>query len=149
MERGLWLHLLCIKMNLSVYHKAIHFAILATELPNGVVNLQACLQRLCNLLRLFNALLWCANLKACFLEGNSLLRSEHVLWYLYLCIADKLLGTLCDLGIIKHPYRLAPAREDNLSCSASLLKDLSAHATALPVHFTHGILGTLSLIATS
>ena len=114
---------------------------------NCVVNLQTLLQSFKNLLRLLHALFGSTNLESCFLEGNSLLGSKNVLWYLNLGVSDKLLCSLSNLSIIKHSYRLAPAREDHFSCSASLLEYLAAHASALPVNLAHGILGTLCLVA--
>ena len=146
MQRCLRLHLLRVEINLLSVSKAVHFTVLGAELLHAVVYLQASLQRLVYLVRLLHALFRCANLEACLLKLYALSWCQHVLGYLHLCVANKLLGFLCYLCIRQHSHWLTPTGEDNLACASSLLVHLATHNATLPVHFTHGILGSLRTI---
>ena len=112
-----------------------------------IIYLQAPLQCIKYLLRLLYTLFGCTNLKACFLEGNSLLGSKYIFWNLNLSITDKLFSLLRNFSIIKYSYRLAPTRKYYLSCIASLFEHLTTHTTTLPINLTNGILGSLCLIS--
>ena len=111
-----------------------------------IVYLQASLKGFQYLVRLLYALFGCANLEACLLKLYALSWCQHVLGYLNLSVAHKLLGSLCNLCVRQHSHRLAPTGEDNLSCASSLLVHLATHNATLPVHFAHGILCSLRTI---
>ena len=146
MQRCLWLHLSRVEINLLAVSKAIHLTVLGAELLHAVVYLQASLQRLVYLVRLLHALFRCANLETYLLKLYALSWCQHVLGYLNLSVAHKLLGSLCNLSVRQHSHGFAPTRENYLSCTSSLLVHLATHNATLPVYLTYSVLGSFCLV---
>ena len=111
-----------------------------------IINLQASLKGFQYLVRLLHALFGCANLEACLLKLYALSWCQHVLGYLNLSVAHKLLGSLCNLCVRQHSHWLTPTRQNNLSCASSLLVHLATYNTTLPVYLTYSVLGSFCLV---